>query len=47
VALVGLNGSKPDREKLRRLYEEHGRGFAKVPVEMLVIDQVDEKPSED
>ena len=27
MALVGLNGSKPDREKLRQLYEEHGRGL--------------------
>jgi len=27
VTLVGVNGVKPDREKIRRLYEEHGRGL--------------------
>jgi RNA polymerase sigma-70 factor (ECF subfamily) len=27
VALVGFNGAHPDREKLRQLYEEHGRGL--------------------
>jgi len=27
VALVGFNGGRPDRERLRQLYEEHGRGL--------------------
>lgn len=27
MTLVGGSGGKPDREKLRRLYEEHGRGL--------------------
>jgi RNA polymerase sigma-70 factor (ECF subfamily) len=28
LALVGFNGERPDREKLRQLYEQHGRGLA-------------------
>jgi RNA polymerase sigma factor (sigma-70 family) len=27
VALIGANGVKPERERIRRLYEEHGRGL--------------------
>jgi RNA polymerase sigma-70 factor, ECF subfamily len=27
VALIGANGVGPDREEIRRLYEEHGRGL--------------------
>ena len=27
MTLVGGNGVRPDRERLRRLYEEHGRGL--------------------
>ena len=27
VTLVGFNGATPDRERLRQLYEEHGRGL--------------------
>ena len=27
MALIGVNGVKPDRDRIRRLYEEHGRGL--------------------
>jgi hypothetical protein len=27
VALIGSNGVKPDRDEIRRLYEEHGLGL--------------------
>jgi len=27
VTLVGVNGLKPDKDRIRRLYEEHGRGL--------------------
>lgn len=27
MTLLGVNGAEPDREKIRQLYEEHGRGL--------------------
>ncbi|MBO0695478.1 MAG: hypothetical protein J2P56_05175, partial [Verrucomicrobia bacterium] len=27
MTLVGFNGGSPNRERLRQLYEEHGRGL--------------------